>query len=306
MNLPRVPVPDPPPRVQTATHITLAQDIVQRAARLTPGPLAARLEEEWLADLAARRGSFARLRLALGCWWAARVIHREHCALGLAAVAGSADSRALGQGWAVDFSFVSGRTLAIIVIACLHLAVLYSLARGLIPPQTPAADSTQALFLPEVESRPQPPPAIRGLGLTDVRVPRVLTQPILPPLVDDAPTVDASSPPTVGEAPPSLPPRQVARIIGGTGAGFPSTDDFYPLAARRLGESGAVTVQVCVDATGHLNAVPSLAASSGSARLDEGALRLVRAASGHFRPTTEDGRPVSFCYPFRVRFELRR
>jgi hypothetical protein len=40
-------------------------------------------------------------------------------------------------------------------------------------------------------------------------------------------------------------------------------------------------------------------------RLDEGALKLAKAGSGHYRTTTENGRPVSFCYPLNVRFQLR-
>src|SRR5436305_1066632 len=50
---------------------------------------AQRLEEEWLADLAARRGQVSRLRLAIGCCWATRVIAYEHSATGMPA-AGSA------------------------------------------------------------------------------------------------------------------------------------------------------------------------------------------------------------------------
>lgn len=65
------------------------------------------------------------------------------------------------------------------------------------------------------------------------------------------------------------------------------------------------TVSVCVDPLGRLAAAPSLAASSGSAHLDEGALTLARAASGHYRPTTDNGRPISDCYALRIRFELR-
>jgi TonB family protein len=306
MNLPSVPLPDSARGARPDTQATVAQGIVQRAARRTPGPLAARLEEEWLADLATRRGSLSRLRLALGCWWAARVILSEHSALGVAAVAGAAAAPTPAGAWTIDFSFVSGRTFAIIVIVCVHLAVLYSLARGLVQPQPSPADTPQARFLPEADSRSQTPPRIDGPSLTPARVRPTATEPSLPPLIDEPPTVETSSLPLVGDVPPSLPPRSVARVIGGTGAGFPATDDFYPLAARRLGETGAATVQVCVDASGYLSAAPTLAASSGVSRLDDGALRLARAGSGHFRPTTEDGRPVSFCFPFRVRFELRK
>jgi len=62
---------------------------------------------------------------------------------------------------------------------------------------------------------------------------------------------------------------------------------------------------VCVDAEGRLTTQPTIARSSGSVRLDDGALKLAHAGSGHYRPTTEDGRPVDSCYVFRIRFELR-
>jgi len=103
---------------------------------------------------------------------------------------------------------------------------------------------------------------------------------------------------------PQPPPPPMNRIVGGPGAGFPHAADFYPDAARRLGEEGVATIHVCVDATGRLTADPSVVRSSGSARLDQGALRLAQAGSGRYRATTEDGRPVSSCYPFRVRFNF--
>src|SRR5262249_18796783 len=105
--------------------------------------------------------------------------------------------------------------------------------------------------------------------------------------------------------PPPVPARQAIRIVGGPGAGFPVTDDFYPEAARRNGEHGAATVRVCVDSKGGLTAMPVIAQSSGTRLLDEGALRLAKAASGHYRPTTEEGHAISDCYPYRIRFELR-
>jgi hypothetical protein len=60
-----------------------------------------------------------------------------------------------------------------------------------------------------------------------------------------------------------------------------------------------------VDDKGRLTAVPTLAETSGSASLDEGALKLAKAGSGHYRATTEDGRPVSSCYQFRIRFNFK-
>jgi len=52
----------------------LARGLIERAARPAPSSLCARLEEEWLAELAARSGGLWRLRFATGCYWASRVI----------------------------------------------------------------------------------------------------------------------------------------------------------------------------------------------------------------------------------------
>jgi TonB family protein len=89
-------------------------------------------------------------------------------------------------------------------------------------------------------------------------------------------------------------------------AGFPNSADYYPQVAKLMEERGAVTVSVCVDTNGRLTASPTVVQTSGSSRLDGGALSLAKAGSGRYRPTTEDGRAVNSCYPFRVRFELRK
>jgi biopolymer transport protein ExbD len=52
----------------------IAPRLIESAARRAPATLAARLEEEWLADLFAQRGLISRLNFALGCLWAATVI----------------------------------------------------------------------------------------------------------------------------------------------------------------------------------------------------------------------------------------
>jgi periplasmic protein TonB len=283
----------------------ITQALIQRAARRTGEPLAARLEEEWLADLTARGSAWARLRLALGCCWAGAVIGRESAALG-AAAASPAGVRVLSAPAPELLGLLSRRTLAVLVIVALHGVVLYALAvgLGLVLHLAGPATTTQIEFLPDpvvVPAPPVRPPPLRGLRAPPVeRVEPVHVVSDPPPQAARQP--DGDEPPIATRVPPEEP--LVDRVVGGPGNGFPRTDDFYPAAARRLGESGAALVRVCVDAAGGLAAAPALAQSSGSARLDEGALRLARAGSGHYRPTTENGRAVSYCYPLRVRFEL--
>ena len=59
------------------------------------------------------------------------------------------------------------------------------------------------------------------------------------------------------------------------------------------------------ETNGKLTEEPTLAQTSGSARLDEGALKLAKAASGHYQPGTEDGAPATLCNVFKIKFELR-
>jgi protein TonB len=109
----------------------------------------------------------------------------------------------------------------------------------------------------------------------------------------------------VAAPPPPPPPKPVNRVSGGPGKGFPSTEDYYPAASKRLGEEGAVVVHVCVGSNGKLTEEPTVQQSSGSARLDEGGVKLAKAGSGHYRAATEDGQAVNSCFPFRIKFELR-
>jgi biopolymer transport protein ExbD len=60
--------------------------LIRIAAGGAPAVLASRLEEEWLADLAARRGPVARIELALGCCWAALAIRQDFSATQTSAI----------------------------------------------------------------------------------------------------------------------------------------------------------------------------------------------------------------------------
>ena len=86
---------------------------------------------------------------------------------------------------------------------------------------------------------------------------------------------------------------------------FPNSEDFYPQASKRLGESGAPVVKIWLGADGKLAAgSPAIATSSGSPRLDEGAIALVKAGARYITPAKEDGKPVAACQDLRIKFEL--
>lgn len=282
----------------------LTRSLVRQAARRAPPALAARLEEEWLADLAARGGELSRLRFALGCCWATAVIAYELRAPVRAGAGATANKTAVlhaGPGP----EFLSRRTMIFVLIICLHALVIYGLASGVARGVFRAIpERIDVVFLPKAPPRIPPPLKLDPkLAQFTPEIPRPSWQAVsLEPPVAMPDPINPALPPG-----PSVlsPPRALNRVIGGPGAGFPNTDDFYPAASRRLGEMGVATVGVCVDGMGRLAGKPTIEQTSGSARLDEGALSLARAGSGHYRPTTENGGPVSACYAFRVRFELR-
>jgi hypothetical protein len=102
----------------------LARALIQEAACNAPSPLSGRLEEEWLADLREQRGTASRLRFAIGCYWASRVIAHEYLAPSLAAA-----ERGTATGFArYDSSFFSSRMRAILLTVGGHVAVFSALA----------------------------------------------------------------------------------------------------------------------------------------------------------------------------------
>ena len=283
----------------------LAHRLIRRAARSAPPALAARLEEEWSADLAARTGTFARLRLAIGCWWAMGVITRDLAVPQVAASSAGGGVRTLLGGLQHDIPLLSRRTVIFLTIAGVHVLLIYGFTSGLAQHVVQSLPQvTHALVLEKTTpQRPvPPPPTIDVKPLTG----RIHLEGLPPPSFEFP--AQTNTGPEVTNGPEVItapqPPPALHRQLGGPGKGFPNPDDFYPAASRRLAETGATTVQVCVDTRGRLASDPVVTQSSGIERLDDGALKLARAGSGHYRPSTENGQPVSSCYPYRIRFRL--
>jgi TonB family protein len=283
----------------------LAHWLIRRAARSAPDALSGRLEEEWLADLGARPSAWSRARFAMGCCWATKVIAWEHAGATAALASHGAGAKVALPFLHGNLRAFSRRSATLALVVALHIALFYGLIIGLnlnirklLP--SPLQNLTLPQPHPDVSVPPIPPPALTHSKL----------DPVIP---EFPPTSGFDESRRLVQEPPSDPPplhtetgpHVVSRVQGGPGTGFPNPDDFYPSAAKRLEEQGMAIVSVCVDAKGRLTSDPTTVQSSGSARLDAGALQLAKAGSGHYRASTEDGRPVNACYPFRVRFQLR-
>jgi TonB family protein len=284
--------------------------LIHHAARRAPDSLSSRLEEEWLADLESRSSAMSKLRFAVGCCWATLVIVSDHPRSRVPA----ASPVAAGRGFITlvdrNFGYFSLRSGTLFLIAGLHAALFYGLittlshTRGLATPENLQNHMVEPV--PPVKL-PTPP----GVEIKDwtIHVQKPVVE--VPPKID---VEEAATAQVVEKSPeaystpqsPETPIHVVRQVAGGPGAGFPETADFYPSLSVHLGEEGISTVRVCVDAKGRLTSEPTTLKGSGSARLDQGALRLARAGSGHYRATTEDGQPVNSCYPFGIRFQLQK
>ena len=296
---------------QQSSAEALAHALLHGAARRAPPQLRARLEEEWLADLATRRGALARLRFALGCRWAARTIALEFGVPVRTAALRVATATATAAGPAVvplrpSAPQGSPRILFLMAILGFHGLIIYALAAGLT--HEGLGDAIPPPLRPTFIERHPPAISLPVPNALVLTAPRVVV-PV--PLFNldgprEAPAIVAA---TVTQSAPALAAAASAgparRVLGGPGAGFPDAEVYYPENLRRLGREGAATVRVCVDARGRLTQAPQIGESSGNALFDDSALRLARAGSGRYRATLEDGKPVDSCYPFRVRFQMR-
>jgi TonB family protein len=282
--------------------------LIHHAARSAPELLSQRLEEEWFADLAVRPSAASRLRFALGCCWATRVIAFEHSMSTAQIVTPGIEAKAMIAYAHHNLGLFSRRTTTFGLVACLHIAVFYAFMLGLSNPiikvNTPPLQNRELQRTHPRDMPPLPPP-----NLNPVKLDLPKLDPNVTIIADEDPEViRAAGPQVLPSAHGSeqiSPPHVAKQVQGGPGAGFPNPDDYYPPLAKRLEEQGVATVRVCVDANGRLTSDPTTFEGTGSARLDEGALKLARAGSGHYRATTEDGRPVNSCYPFRIRFQIK-
>ncbi|HWZ62881.1 MAG TPA: TonB family protein [Steroidobacteraceae bacterium] len=203
-----------------------------------------------------------------------------------------------------DSTFMTRRGAVLVAIIALHVFIGWALATGLARRAIEViAPPIQTQIVEEVkkeEAPPPPPPPQFERPPVELPPPDVT---INVPTETETTAIRVTNTPVVKAPPPVAAVRRTA--AGVTGRGFPNSDDYYPDASRRLEEQGTVTMHSCVGPDGKLTEEPTVAKSSGSARLDGGAMRLAKAASGKYTPATEDGKAVAGCVSFNVKFQLR-
>jgi protein TonB len=196
------------------------------------------------------------------------------------------------------------RGAVLVAIVALHVFLLYALATGLarraIEVLAPPIQTTIVEETKKEEAPPPPPPPQFERPPVEVPPPDVT---INMPVEPDTTAIRVTNTPVVKAPPVAAAPTR--RTALGVGKNFPSSDEYYPDASRRLEEQGIVTVHVCVGPDNKLTEEPTVAKSSGSARLDAAGLKLAKAGSGKFIAATEDGKAITQCSALPIRFVLR-
>lgn len=145
------------------------------------------------------------------------------------------------------------------------------------PPAPVAPAPVQHSTAPTHETRPAPPPAV--------------------PPVAHAPAPAPAAVPVQAAAPAERGPVTVS----GVDYLVPPKPD-YPLASKRLGEQGKVTLRLLIDEKGRAERI-EVQQSSGFPRLDEAARAAVQRAA--FKPHLEDGHPVPVYVTVPISFSLK-
>jgi len=200
------------------------------------------------------------------------------------------------------------RTVALVLVAIIHVLFFYVLASGLGakvvetvmgPVETKIIEEVQK----KDEAPPPPPPDIEQPP-PYVPPPEVSVEIAVESSTSTAISNVTSERPVAAAPPPPKPvERQTVRTPPSTqGKGSRITQPEYPPASRRAGEAGTVTLQAMVKEDGRPAEV-KVVKSSGFEKLDEAAVKEVE-RNWRFVPGKEDGKPVAMWHTFQVTFRL--
>ena len=210
----------------------------------------------------------------------------------------------------------SNRTVAIIIVAILHVLLGYALVTGLAysaikkaaedlktfdvedePPPPPDEPPPPPEDIPQVEPPPMaPPPMVRSTVSQNTVQTSVIPNPAPAPI--PLPTRIAPPPPL----PPPAPRVSQAAKAKGSLPGLFSTDD-YPGDAIRSEQQGTTAVRLTIDGSGRVSGC-SVTSSSGSRSLDDATCRIIRSRARYTPAKDQAGSPISDTDSVRIRWVL--
>lgn len=162
---------------------------------------------------------------------------------------------------------------------------------GPVEPPAPPAPERKAVPKPDQapapEAKPVAPAAAQVITAAPSPAPALATAPISAASSAPVSTIAAPSLPAAASAPASALPFTPPRVDA---AYLDNPKPEYPAASLQLGEAGRVVLNVSVSAAGTVEQA-SVRTSSGSARLDQAALKAVR--QWRFVPARRGGEAVA-------------
>lgn len=207
-----------------------------------------------------------------------------------------------------DHSEAGSRTVALVVVALIHVVLGYAFVTGLgMKYVKKAAEQLNVIDVaeepPPPEEEPPPPPEP-----TDVPPPPVVAPPPIvqtpgppPPVtsVPSPPPVYVPSPAPPPPAPPPPPPRAAVKAQARGNPGDWVTSDDYPSRALREERSGTTGFRLEVGPDGRVTNC-TVTSSSGHADLDAEACRLLPRRA-RFKPAVgSDGQPMADSFSSRI------
>jgi periplasmic protein TonB len=186
----------------------------------------------------------------------------------------------------------SRRLTGLIVVALLHIAIVYALVTGLArkvvevirpPVETRIIEDVK---LPPPQDKAPPPPKFAPPPPAYIPPPEINIQQPLSAQQNAITSVTTAPPPV--QAAPRPAPAAVIRVPPVIDAARSCQPPEYPVASRRNEETGTVTLRFLIGVDGKV-VESNVESSSGYPRLDEAARR----ALGHcqFKAGTVDGKP---------------
>ena len=208
----------------------------------------------------------------------------------------------------------SNRTVAIIIVALIHVVLGYALVTGLAYNVLKKAADDLKTF--DVEDEPPPPPeeppppekmetppppevaAPPPLVRIDTVAPPIQTVPNPPPVIQTP--VYRPAPP----APAAPPPPRVSQAASAKGNLLSLfSDEDYPQSAIRNEESGTTAVRLTIGPDGRVSDC-SITSSSGSSSLDSTTCSILRRRARFTPAKDQAGNPISDTYPQRIKWVL--
>jgi len=184
------------------------------------------------------------------------------------------------------------RIVSLAAVIALHVALVAALVMSL---GEQAIDVLRKPLVAKIIAAPKPPPP-KPLPPTSPRTrhatpppPPAYVPPSEVPVRAPSPVTHAITAVTTVMPPPAPAPRQVVRMAPVLDAAHSCPEPKYPLIARRLEESGTVTLRFLIGVDGHVMS-GSVEQSSGYKMLDDAALRALSLC--RFKPGTVDGQPL--------------